>query len=112
MNPNYRPWTVREVKLLGTDTDAAVAARIGRTPGSVKFKRYQLGIPAHPRRRREWTKRELSLLGTMSDAAVADRLGVSDQHVLDTRRRHGAECYSPKNRPGRGKAKRKVRAKP
>ena len=112
MNLDHRPWTPREVELLGTDTDAVIAARIGRGPGAVRIKRWGLGIPAHGPHRREWTKRELSLLGTMTDTALAERLGVSREHVRVIRRQHGVECYSPANRPGRKKVKRKVRAKP
>jgi hypothetical protein len=34
-----RAWTAEEIALLGTDTDEAVAKRIGRTPGAVAQRR-------------------------------------------------------------------------
>lgn len=37
-------WTPKEIALLGTDTDEAVASRIGRTEAAVGVKRRQLGI--------------------------------------------------------------------
>ena len=41
-----RPWAAEELALLGTDTDRAVAARIGRTESAVRQMRSKLGIPA------------------------------------------------------------------
>lgn len=40
-----RPWTEAELSLLGTDTDHAVALRIGRSRAAVSNKRRRLGIP-------------------------------------------------------------------
>jgi hypothetical protein len=40
-----------ELRLLGTDSDSAVAERIGRTPGAVAQKRCALGVAAAARRR-------------------------------------------------------------
>jgi hypothetical protein len=38
-------WTTQQLQLLGTDTDEAVAAQIGRTPNAVRIMRHQLNIP-------------------------------------------------------------------
>ncbi len=40
----YRRWTTEEDKLLGTDTDAAIAELLGRTLGSPQLRRGELGI--------------------------------------------------------------------
>jgi hypothetical protein len=40
----FQTWTDEEVDLLGTDTDEAIANRIGRTRATVQYKRDQLGI--------------------------------------------------------------------
>ena len=37
-------WTWAEIELLGTDTDEAIAARLGRTVAAVKLKRQRRGI--------------------------------------------------------------------
>ena len=94
-----RPWTAEELALLGTDTDAAVARRIGRTQTAVYMQRRKLGLAPGIPHTRTWTKAELRLLGKHSDAEVASRLGVSRKHVLEMRRRRGVPAFSPKNRP-------------
>jgi hypothetical protein len=40
-----RPWTDRELKLLGTRPDHVVARRVGRSVGAAQRKRWLLGIP-------------------------------------------------------------------
>jgi hypothetical protein len=39
-----RAWTAAEIALLGTDADAAIAARLGRSPSAAEAKRRKLGI--------------------------------------------------------------------
>jgi DNA-binding Lrp family transcriptional regulator len=39
-----RPWTKQEDALLGTDTDRAIAARLGRSTGAVIYRRKRLNI--------------------------------------------------------------------
>jgi hypothetical protein len=52
--PGGRPWTAKELQLLGTVTDGELAARTDRTAGAVRVMRTRLGIPnAADRRRRE-----------------------------------------------------------
>jgi hypothetical protein len=52
-NLSGHSWTAEELALLGTATDAEVAARIGRTEGAVTLKRCRRGIPTFCDRRRE-----------------------------------------------------------
>jgi len=55
LQPGYHGprWTEGQLRLLGTDTDEAVAALVGRTPAAVRVKRTRLGIPAARDRRRK-----------------------------------------------------------
>jgi len=46
-------WTAEQDALLGTMTDADLAARIGRTVGAVRSRRTNAGIPTHTDRRRK-----------------------------------------------------------
>jgi hypothetical protein len=50
--PGGRPWTAKELRLLGTVPDEELAARIGRTAGAVRIMRTRLGIPSAEDRRR------------------------------------------------------------
>lgn len=43
-------WTAKEIRVLGTMTDAAAAAKLGIAPTAVRLKRLSLGIPAYGRR--------------------------------------------------------------
>jgi hypothetical protein len=47
-----RPWTPKELKLLGTAEDEVIATRIGRTGEAVRCRRMRLGIPTARDRRR------------------------------------------------------------
>lgn len=102
-----KPWSPREDKLLGTNTDAAIAAKLGRTRAAVETRRLRLQIAAYHSRSRQWTVAEIQLLGTMSDADLADQLGCRRLHVLQTRQRHGVACYASQNTPR--KFRRKTR---
>jgi hypothetical protein len=52
--PGGRPWEEKELALLGTEPDEALAARFGRTPNAVRVMRTRRGVPtARDRRRRE-----------------------------------------------------------
>jgi hypothetical protein len=77
-----RRWTPDEDALLGTDTDQAIANRLGRSRASVKLRRIRLGREAHGGNpARAWTPAELNMLGTKPDSAIALELGVSRQYV-------------------------------
>src|SRR5439155_22426544 len=46
LRPTNKPWQDSEMKLLGTDRDAAVAERLQRSVAAVKSKRKSFHIPA------------------------------------------------------------------
>jgi len=48
----HAAWTKQELVLLGTISDAEIAAKIGRTENAVRVKRTKLGIPSAVDRRR------------------------------------------------------------
>jgi hypothetical protein len=52
--PGGRPWTPKELKLLGTADDEVIGKRIGRTTEAVRCKRTGLGIATYWDRRRKW----------------------------------------------------------
>src|SRR5262245_24943754 len=49
-------WTEGQLRLLGSDTDEAVAALVGRTPAAVRVMRTRRGIPTARDRRRKGTR--------------------------------------------------------
>jgi hypothetical protein len=56
VQPGYHGplWTPAQLRLLGTEADEVIAARISRTPNAVRVKRTRLHIPtARDRGRRE-----------------------------------------------------------
>lgn len=96
-------WPPEALALLGTTTDAAVAAQIGLTVRAVHAKRKSLGIKACDRQiavpSPRWTPAALALLGTTIDAAVARRLGITRAAVHAKRQRLGIAAHAPKTRP-------------
>jgi hypothetical protein len=76
-------WTAEDIALLGRVADDEVARRTDRTPGAVRQKREELGIP-NPTANR-WRAEEVALLGTRHDREVARRLGRSLQSVTQKR---------------------------
>lgn len=80
---NGAPWTPDEDALIGTDTDARVAAKLpGRSTVAVKLRRHRLGIGGRGRAKRPWTDAEIALLGTMPDGQLAAQLGITKGTVL------------------------------
>jgi hypothetical protein len=51
-------WTAEQLALLGTEPDAVVAARVGRTESAVRQIRCRLGIPNPQDRRRRSARKE------------------------------------------------------
>ena len=94
-----RHWTDAERALLGTMTDADLAATIGRTERAVRHERTHRGIPPHAPRAVNLTPDQISVIGTVSDAAAARMLGCSRQHVLSTRKRLGIPAAHPEKKP-------------
>jgi hypothetical protein len=51
-HPPGRAWTDEELALVGTDTDQAIAHKLGRTVAAVQKVRLRLGIPIFVKRTR------------------------------------------------------------
>jgi hypothetical protein len=89
--PPARPWTAAEIALFGTDTDSAIAKRLGSTRGAISACRYYRGIPAfsgNGRRhgRRYWGTLELAMLReTDSDVELARILCRSVTEIAEKR---------------------------
>jgi hypothetical protein len=71
-NDEQRPWTKREIDLLGTARDVDVARMIDRSRQAVRHKRRILGIPSV--QHRPWTEADDRIVFTLSPAAAALRL--------------------------------------
>jgi hypothetical protein len=76
-NPAYRPWSAREIGLIGTMPDSDVARMIGRRYEAVRDKRGALEIPYRNPRYDWWTREELKLLEKLPDDEVSKRTGRS-----------------------------------
>lgn len=117
MKPTYT-WTNQALALLGTDTDRAVAAKLGITIGVVSSKRTRLNIkpsrskgapehgalPAAPKaapkeqstpKVKFWTVDRIKLLGTKSDYELGRIWGVSNKRVT----KNGLSCKSRLSTP-------------
>lgn len=83
-------WTEAEDALLGTDTDAVIAQKLGRSKVSVARRRHRKGIkPALPHGKPpvRWTPAMDLLLGTRPDQDIAEALGLSKSAVHQRRNR-------------------------
>ncbi|WP_211466523.1 DUF746 domain-containing protein [Collimonas silvisoli] len=84
-------WTAKVDALLGTTTDAAIAARLQILPESVAMRRRKLGIAAFNTAVVwvEWTKEMDALLGTAPDPVIAAQLRIPAPSVGNRRRKLG-----------------------
>jgi len=84
-------WTVKTDALLGTTTDAAIAARLKILPESVAIRRRKLGIASFnpPIVWVVWTKKMDALLGTEPDPLIAAKLKIRTGSVGNRRRKLG-----------------------
>ncbi|HJZ59345.1 MAG TPA: hypothetical protein VKE74_30650 [Gemmataceae bacterium] len=97
-------WTRKEIRLLGTDHDEAIARRIGRSESAVTSKRVDLKIPAFSgwvTSGRAWTDAELALLGTADDDAVAKRIDRTPGAVCQKRLALKIRVFRDRRRGGR-----------
>lgn len=94
---NELRWPPSAVKLLGTDRDIVIAARLGVPETRVAWKRHALGIASFTLRRR-WQHHEVARLGKASDKKIAAELGRSRPTVAIKRRALGIPVYAPKPR--------------
>jgi hypothetical protein len=84
-------WTKTEDRLLGTDSDAQVAKRLGRTRMAVISRRQYLNIKARlPRhrvgRKPKWGPLDFAMLGRYPDTEVAKITGRSLKEVKAKRK--------------------------
>ncbi len=94
---NELRWPPSAVRLLGTDRDVVIAARLGVPETRVAWKRRALGIPGWSPRAR-WQPHEVARLGQASDKKVAAELGRSPQTVAFKRRALGIPVFTPRPR--------------
>lgn len=108
MSRSPHRWQPHEDALLGTLTDAALAARLDMGVGSVRERRSKLGIPPRgyvksdgtsQRRPHQWTPEENALLGTLHDAEIARRIGMGRGSVSQRRRRAGIPAFASAGAP-------------
>jgi hypothetical protein len=90
--PPQRKWTNEQVVLIGTDTDRAIANRLGLPTNVVKYKRERLGICLLAQR---WKEHEIALLGTAPDAELARKLGKSPSAIWRKREQRGIPAFLP-----------------
>ena len=89
-----RPWTKKELAMLGRIPDAQVAEATGRGRRHIRSKRESLGIP--PSQKQfigPWTKKMVSQLGKATDTEVAKNLGVNTASVALQRARRGIAAF-------------------
>jgi Trp operon repressor len=97
-------WTPAREALLGTMTDASVAARIGAKAAAVGLRRRILGIPPFtpPPERIHWKDNMLDLLGKLTDGECATRFGISissiqaKRHELERSRAQTKRAVRPR----------------
>src|SRR5688500_12459233 len=85
--PKAAGWTVEEIALLGTRTDAEIARRIKRTAEVVRACRNALGIPPSGPLLGRWDDDEIKLLGTAPDDEIAKVLERKVSAVTQKRRK-------------------------
>jgi hypothetical protein len=88
--PRRRPWTAEETALLGTDTDRAIAERLGIPRRAVTQERVRLRIPGISQ---HWNAQETALLGTAPDSRLAARIGKSASAIRQRRDRLGIPAF-------------------
>lgn len=84
-------WLVRELRNLGTESDAAIARRVGRATSTVRKHRVRHGIPSVIQNR--WTPEVVAMLGRCPDRSIAEELGVSLAAVCARRRQLGIPAF-------------------
>src|SRR5439155_25068183 len=91
-----RPWTMREIKLLGKMNDHELSRRLRRPKHRVRRQRQVLKIPPlKPRAKwRYWKPSETKLLGTMPDAELARQLDRTFYSIQVERLRCGIPVFN------------------
>jgi hypothetical protein len=89
VDPNDRPWTPEEEKVLGTKPDRQVAALLKRSIGAVISRRRLKGVAYINPYLRPWTASELRMLGKLPDPEVVRRTGHTIKGVQGKRQELG-----------------------
>jgi hypothetical protein len=76
-------WTPERIALLGTDSDGAIAKRLGIPLAAVWRQRTTLGILPH--RTCKWGETELALLRSYTDEEIAEMTGRALQEIAAKR---------------------------
>jgi hypothetical protein len=96
--PGAGRWTPEALRLLGTNTDAAIAVRMGVTADAIAQMRKRRGVApfdAAKGAQKTWGAQEVALLGTAKDDDIAAALGRTRKAVIDARKRHGIAKFTP-----------------
>lgn len=92
MGRNSLNWTQEMLDVVGTDTDKAVAQKLGISLSAVRFKRLELLRPpirTVGSKKYEWTPEVIALLGTDIDRNIAEKTGIPFQMINMKRRMFG-----------------------
>ena len=89
-------YTPDVIATFGTDTDRAIAKKLGVSKEAVKKKRQRAGIPQHTGTESQsidalFTPEVIELLGVLSDCKIADQLGCDSESVRARRVALGIE---------------------
>ena len=90
-----KTWTRWYKRLLGTMPDAALAKKMGLTPGAVLEKRQKLGIPAsRPPKPIDWNRDLIASLGRIPDRDLAKLYGINVLSSYKKRLELDIPCYA------------------
>lgn len=90
-------WTEEQIALLGTDTDKAIAEKLGKKANVVAQNRIKRGIPPKDSKRSQknvWDKTNEIELGKLPDSVIAEKLGISVSSVTLARQRRGITSFA------------------
>lgn len=92
-------WTRKQIAMLGTVPDSAVASKLGLAVGTVLKKRQKLGIPSsRPPKTLNWSTEAIAMLGKFPDGKVAAIFGMNILSVRNKRIALGIRCYARKSK--------------
>jgi len=92
-------WTRRQIAMLGTVPDAALASKLDLCVSTVLKKRQKLGIASsRPPNSLNWTPEVIAMLGKLPDGKVAATFGMKTLSVRNKRAALGIRCYARKSK--------------
>jgi hypothetical protein len=90
-------WNRKLIRMLGTMPDAALAVKLGLTPGTILKRRQMYGIPAsRPPKVIDWSTELIASLGKIPDAEIARIYDINVLSVYKKRVDLGIRCYARK----------------